>query len=122
MNIFQLTSYFGFIYSKLFFSKFIQERFGFTTNAPSSSTVPLNIPNLCDGNGFDAVSLLRGEIFIFKDEYLWRLTDKYRIKSGYPVKFKDIFTAFPESVKHIDAVYERSHDNSIILFSGKFCD
>lgn len=75
-------------------------------------------PNLCNGHGFDAVSLLRGELFIFKGEYVWRLTDKYRIQSGYPVRFNEIFTKLPAHVTHINAIYERPTDGAIILFSG----
>lgn len=77
------------------------------------------MPNLCDGIGFDAVGLLRGEIFIFKEEFVWRLTDKYRVMAGYPVKFRDIFPQLPEHVKYIDAIYERATDDSIVLFHGK---
>lgn len=51
---------------------------------------------------------------------MWRLTDKYRIKSGYPVKFTEIFHQIPASVKYIDAAYERNIDNSIVLFNGSY--
>ncbi|XP_058118781.1 matrix metalloproteinase-2-like [Anopheles ziemanni] len=75
-------------------------------------------PDICSGS-FDAIGLLRGEIFIFKGAYLWRLTEKYRIKEGYPVKIWQVFRGFPKTVTHIDAVYERLDDNAIVLFSGR---
>lgn len=76
-------------------------------------------PNLCEGHGFDAVASLRREVFIFKNEFVWRLTDKYRVMPGYPIRFNEIFTNLPDHVRHIDAAYERKIDSSIILFSGK---
>ncbi|XP_055523786.1 matrix metalloproteinase-2-like isoform X2 [Wyeomyia smithii] len=75
------------------------------------------IPDVCVGS-FDAVGVLRGEVFIFKGAYLWRLTEKYRIKEGYPVKIWQVFKHFPTYITRIDAVYEREFDNSIVLFSG----
>lgn len=76
-------------------------------------------PNLCESQGFDAIALLRGEMFIFKNEFLWRLTDKYRIAPGYPIQFREIFTNIPSYVTHIDAAYERKTDSSIVLFHGQ---
>ncbi|XP_058059920.1 matrix metalloproteinase-2-like [Anopheles bellator] len=80
---------------------------------------PHPIPDICSGS-FDAIGLLRGEVFIFKGPYLWRLTEKYRIKEGYPVQIWQVFRGFPQTVTHIDAVYERLDDNAIVLFSGRF--
>lgn len=77
------------------------------------------MPNVCSG-GFDAVGVLRGEVFIFKGAYLWRLTEKYRIREGYPVRIWQVFRGFPREVQRIDAVYEREFDNAVVLFSGEF--
>ncbi|XP_035778118.1 matrix metalloproteinase-24-like [Anopheles albimanus] len=87
---------------------------------PVPEVVPsVPVPDICSGS-FDAIGLLRGEIFIFKGPYLWRLTEKYRIKEGYPVKIWQVFRGFPATVSHIDAVYERLEDNAILLFSGRY--
>lgn len=107
-------------YMYLFLPLNVQRRF----NIPIESTTPRfstrpTPPNLCESQGFDAVALLRGEIFIFKNEYLWRLTDEYRIASGYPIKINEIFTGIPDEVDRIDAAYERKTDGSIILFHGE---
>lgn len=75
-------------------------------------------PNLCEGQTFDAVALLRGEIFIFKNEFVWRLDERYRIIPGYPIPFNEIFTQIPDNIRRIDAAYERKTDGSIILFTG----
>lgn len=82
----------------------------------TSSTSQEEIPNPCLGH-FDAVSVIRGEAFIFKGRYLWRLNDKFRIKEGYPVTINKIFRDFPND-KVIDAAYERDSDSAIVLFSG----
>ncbi|XP_046744993.1 matrix metalloproteinase-2-like isoform X1 [Diprion similis] len=76
------------------------------------------IPDICDGN-FDAISVFRSELFVFKGEYLWRLSKRGIIQNGYPVKFRQLFWQLPEYVKKIDAAYQREDDASIILFSGK---
>ncbi|ETN65062.1 matrix metalloproteinase [Anopheles darlingi] len=86
---------------------------------PEFVPAAIPIPDICSGS-FDAIGLLRGEIFIFKGPYLWRLTEKYRIKEGYPVKIWQVFRGFPATVTHIDAVYERLEDNAIVLFSGRY--
>ncbi|GFG29462.1 hypothetical protein Cfor_02853 [Coptotermes formosanus] len=82
---------------------------------PSSS--PLT-PDICDGN-FDAVAVLRGELFIFKGEYMWRLTRRGEVQEGYPVKFQQLFWKLPKYVTTIDAAYQRETDGSIVLFTGK---
>lgn len=73
-----------------------------------------SMPDICSSN-FDAVATLRGELFIFKDEYIWRLKNRRKILPGYPIKLKDMFPEFPE--KKVDAAYERK-DGLIVLFSG----
>ncbi|XP_018329458.1 matrix metalloproteinase-25-like [Agrilus planipennis] len=74
------------------------------------------IPDICEGR-FDAVSMIRGELFVFKGEYLWRLREKQQILPGFPSPFRNMFPELPEDVKRIDATYERP-DGIIILFTG----
>ncbi|EFA10593.2 Matrix metalloproteinase-16-like Protein [Tribolium castaneum] len=80
-----------------------------STNSPS-------LPNICDAS-FDAVAVLRDQIFIFKEQYLWRLDDLSRIVPGYPISISQMFPDLPKSVKKVDAAYERP-DGMIVLFSG----
>uniref|UniRef100_A0A1B0DAP0 Peptidase metallopeptidase domain-containing protein n=1 Tax=Phlebotomus papatasi TaxID=29031 RepID=A0A1B0DAP0_PHLPP len=79
-------------------------------------------PNICQGN-FDAVSVLRGEIFIFRGRFLWRLTNRFHILPGYPVNVAQIFSPHEfnttNSPAQIDAAYQRSSDGHIVLFSEK---
>ncbi|GJQ71260.1 hypothetical protein Trydic_g10999 [Trypoxylus dichotomus] len=73
-------------------------------------------PDICEGN-FDAAAVLREELFIFKDKYVWRLKEKNVIEKNYPVPIKQMFAKLPSYVKRIDAAYERP-DGMIILFAG----
>lgn len=77
------------------------------------------MPSLCDDDRrFDTVALLRGEMFVFKKEYVWRLTEDFQVIPGYPIRFNEIFQDIPNNVRHIDAAYERRIDGAIILFHG----
>ncbi|XP_050305014.1 matrix metalloproteinase-14-like isoform X2 [Anthonomus grandis grandis] len=74
-------------------------------------------PDICKGH-FDAVATLRGELFIFKDEYLWRLKSPGQIYEGYPTKIHRMFPELPKEIRKIDAAYQRPNGD-IILFTGK---
>ncbi|XP_054724266.1 matrix metalloproteinase-25-like [Uloborus diversus] len=87
-----------------------------TTENPTPSPSP---PHLCDGR-IDAASLVRGELFVFKGMYTWRLRDRGEIMPGYPVYFHSFFRGLPWSVRSIDAVYQRPNDYNIIFFTGRF--
>ncbi|XP_030759308.1 stromelysin-3-like [Sitophilus oryzae] len=75
-----------------------------------------SLPYICNGY-LDAVATLRGELFVFKDEYLWRFRDMRRLEPGYPTKTREMFPELPEDIKKIDAAYQRT-DGSIVLFTG----
>lgn len=62
--------------------------------------------------------MLRGEIFVFKNEYVWRLSEEFQVVPGYPTRFTEIFNDIPSYVRRIDAAYERTSDGAIILFHG----
>uniref|UniRef100_A0A1Y1L9K3 Peptidase metallopeptidase domain-containing protein n=1 Tax=Photinus pyralis TaxID=7054 RepID=A0A1Y1L9K3_PHOPY len=74
-----------------------------------------SIPDVCEGN-IDAISAIREQLFVFKGEYFWRLRDKNQLEQGYPARIQQMFP-LPESIRKIDAVYERP-DSMIVLFSG----
>ncbi|VEN59507.1 unnamed protein product, partial [Callosobruchus maculatus] len=79
------------------------------TNSPS-------LPNICDGK-VDAMATLRGELFVFREQYIWRFKDKGRLLEGYPTTLKSMFPDIPNNVKNIDAAYQRP-DGMTILFTG----
>ncbi|KAF5292712.1 hypothetical protein FQR65_LT11180 [Abscondita terminalis] len=74
------------------------------------------IPQTCD-TSYDAISVVRGEVFIFKDRYFWRISDK-GLASGYPADINRMWKDLPNDVTHIDAVYERP-DNKMVFFIGR---
>lgn len=91
----------------------VKRKEGDTTKAPPT------LPNICHGS-YDAVALLRQELFIFKDEYLWRYSARGRLREGYPSLIRSLFPALPTFLKKVDAVFERYSDSSIIFFIGKY--
>ncbi|XP_046391255.1 matrix metalloproteinase-2-like isoform X2 [Ischnura elegans] len=72
-------------------------------------------PDTCDTN-YDAISMIRGELFIFKDRYFWRINDRAYTKI-HPIEMKLFFYDLPKDFTHIDAVYERK-DQKIVFFIG----
>ncbi|XP_071535909.1 matrix metalloproteinase-2-like isoform X2 [Panulirus ornatus] len=80
---------------------------------------PPPVPDLCHG-GYDAMAVLRQELFIFKGEYLWRFSDRGHLRAGYPGLIVTLFPALPSFLKKVDAVYERITDSNIVFFIGKY--
>lgn len=63
--------------------------------------------------------MIRGEIFVFKDQYLWRIgPDGGRVMDGYPHEIRRLWNKLPENLTHVDAVYENK-DRKIIFFIGE---
>ncbi|XP_043572112.1 stromelysin-3-like isoform X1 [Chiloscyllium plagiosum] len=63
-------------------------------------------PDACETD-FDAVSMIRGELFFFKSEYVWRLRDGH-LQPGYPALASRHWRAIHD---HIDAGFEDSSGN-----------
>ena len=83
------------------------------------------ILNRCTARQFDAVAVIRGEMWIFTGKYFWRIgkgTSGNDIPEQ-PVESKSFWFGLPRSVLEdenltIDAVYERS-DHKIVFFIGR---
>lgn len=73
-------------------------------------------PDTCD-TAYDAITIIRGEIFIFKGRYLWRIGQEGLIP-GYPHEINKMWRELPRDLTKIDTVYENKK-RQIVFFIGK---
>lgn len=69
-------------------------------------------PAACETD-FDAVSMIRGELFFFKSKYVWRLRNR-QLQPGYPALASQHWWEFPD---HINAGFEDANGN-FWIFQG----
>lgn len=74
------------------------------------------VPDTCS-TSYDAISVIRREVFIFKNQYFWRIGEQGLLR-GYPVLIERMWHGLPTNLTHVDAVYERP-DNRIVFFIGR---
>lgn len=93
-----------------------------TTSTPTTTTTsktrrkPVSDkPDFCNTT-FDAVSIIRKDVFFFKGKYMWRLYNK-ELYTGYPTLISRQWGSLPEDMNQVDAVYERL-DGKIVFFVG----
>ncbi|KAM3830718.1 matrix metalloproteinase-17-like [Vipera latastei] len=75
------------------------------------------LPDRCTSN-IDAVAQIRGEMFFFKDQYFWRLSQSRHLSSPQPALITHFWRGLPSTLRKVDAVYERPADHRILFFSG----
>jgi hypothetical protein len=75
-----------------------------------------DMPETCR-TSYDAITLIRGELFIFKGRYMWRIGEDGR-HSGYPHLIRSMWHDLPHDLHHIDTVYENKR-RQIVFFIGK---
>ncbi|KAM9307127.1 stromelysin-3-like [Pholidichthys leucotaenia] len=95
----------------------IQYLYGPPQHTPPEITetneIESQIPDACRTN-FDAVSMIRGELFFFKSRYVWRIRNGH-LQAGYPALSSRHWTGIPD---HIDAAFEDKSGN-IWFFQGE---
>lgn len=79
----------------------------------SSLSVLVFQPDACEAN-FEAVSMIRGELFFFKSGFVWRLRER-QLQLGYPALASRHWRGIPD---HVDAAYEDASGN-IWFFRGR---
>ena len=101
-------------------------------NNHSSSSKQPAVLDRCNVDHFDAVAVIRSELWVFVGQQFWRLgaaaaTPSTRVEE-HPVDLSAFWYGLPESAlarpgAKVDAVYERP-DHRIVFFVGRhfFCD
>ena len=87
-----------------------------TTLKPRHDSLDATSPDKCNTN-FDAVAVLRGEMWVFKSNYFWRINRDGGSRED-PMLLRSFWYGLPSDVDHVDAVYERN-DHDIVFFVGR---
>uniref|UniRef100_A0A665W0V9 Matrix metallopeptidase 16b (membrane-inserted) n=1 Tax=Echeneis naucrates TaxID=173247 RepID=A0A665W0V9_ECHNA len=82
---------------------------------PPTPSNPNSKPNICDG-GFNTLAILRQELFVFKDQWFWRVRDN-SVVPGYPMQINYFWKGLPPK---IDAVYENSEGRFVFFKGNRF--
>ncbi|XP_076453350.1 matrix metalloproteinase-17-like [Babylonia areolata] len=65
---------------------------------------------------FDAIAIIRSDVFLFFGKWFWRLDSRGIVKD--PVHIHKFWYGLPPEVTRIDAVLERQGDKRILFFAG----
>lgn len=82
----------------------------FSSESGENTDVNSNTPDKCN-TSYDAIATIRGELFIFKDEFMWRpdTTDDFN-------EIRQLWNELPAK-KRVDAVFE-NFNGKILIFIG----
>lgn len=75
------------------------------------------MPDLCEGN-FDAVTFLKGNIYVFKGAFIWEFDKNFTLNDDFPIRISKAFPNLPDRFNKIDAVYQIPGEDETVLFSG----
>lgn len=66
---------------------------------------------------YDAISIINEELFVFKDQYVWRISEN-KFANRYPLKTELVWEELPKNYKRIDAVYA-NQSGKVVFFIDK---
>lgn len=75
-------------------------------------------PDQCNMS-YDAITIIRGELYIFKNEYFWRFNSEGKLFNGFPFEIRRLWKDLPRDFTHVDAVYE-NEKQEIVVFIGRY--
>lgn len=74
------------------------------------------VPDICEGY-LDDVTLINDEIYVFKQNYVWKFDKYFNIENDYPKTISKVFPNLPKRFRRINAIYQDPHDrNELMIF------
>ncbi|XP_041347999.1 matrix metalloproteinase-2-like [Gigantopelta aegis] len=67
-------------------------------------------------HSFDAITVIRTEVFLFIGRWFWRLDSRNIVRD--PVHINKFWYGLPKDIDHVDAVFELPTDGKIVFFVG----
>ncbi|GAB6028050.1 hypothetical protein CHUAL_002269 [Chamberlinius hualienensis] len=87
------------------------------TTTTTTTEIPKPLPSDICRMTFDSVAVIRNELYIFKDQNMWKIAINNQMYG--PVLVYQYWVGLPSTIKRIDAAYEKQIANyEITLFSG----
>lgn len=68
---------------------------------------------------YDAISLISEQLFIFKDDTLWRFDNDRQLMRGYPAKIVQQWRYLPANLTRVDAVFQNAKGEYVFFIGSQ---